>query len=173
MNDMNALQCAKTSIFKTIDRLKHLFLRSTGNQWKIPKLHEQLHIAHNIFLFGSHQNIDTGPQEHNHIANSKGPSQHTQKRKHHFDWQIVNWLNDQYTINNIINLIDQHQTNTRNKQLLNTCIKDINSNGSRMASKFEMRIILNSTTNNIDINYQWITKSKTYGIKPIIDAIDC
>ncbi len=39
INDIDALQCAKTSIFKTINQLKHLFPRSTGNQWKIPKLH--------------------------------------------------------------------------------------------------------------------------------------
>jgi len=90
INDMDALQCAKSSIFKTINCLKYLFPRSAGNQWKIPKLHEQMHIAHNIKLFGSHLNIHTGPQEHNHIANSRKPSQPTQKRKRHFDWQLGN-----------------------------------------------------------------------------------
>ena len=84
IHDMDALQCARISIFKTINKPKHLFPRLSGNQWKIPKLHEQLHIAHNIYLYGCHQNIHTGPQEHNHIANTKKPSQHTQKKKMQF-----------------------------------------------------------------------------------------
>ena len=88
IDNMDALQCAKISIFKTINRLKHLFPRSTGNQWDIPKFHEQLHIAFLIYLFGCHLNIHTGPQEHNHIAISKKSSQHTQKRKLNFDNQF-------------------------------------------------------------------------------------
>ena len=37
-SDMDALQIAKMSIFKTIDNLKKLFPRSTGNAWNIPKI---------------------------------------------------------------------------------------------------------------------------------------
>jgi hypothetical protein len=81
LNDNESLQCPKSSIFETFKRLKVLFPRSTGNQWKIPKLHEQLHVAYYIWLYGCHQNIHTGPQERNHIANSKKPSERTQKRK--------------------------------------------------------------------------------------------
>jgi len=80
-NDMKALECAKIAICKTVNQLVHLFPRSTGSQWNIPKLHEQLHIAHNIHLWGSHKNIHTGPQEHNHIDNAKKLVNRTSKKK--------------------------------------------------------------------------------------------
>ena len=80
LNNLQATVTAKTSIYKLVDGLKKLFPRSTGNQWRIPKIHEQLHVAHNIYLYGAHQNIHTGPVEHNHIEMSKKPSQHTQKK---------------------------------------------------------------------------------------------
>lgn len=80
VNDLQISDIAKSSIFKLIDGLKHLFPRTSGNQWKMSKIHEQLHVAHNIYSFGAHQNIHTGPVEHNHIEMSKKPSQHTQKK---------------------------------------------------------------------------------------------
>ena len=81
LHDAESLQCAKKSIFKMINKLKNLFPRLTGSQWDIPKFHEQLHIAFCICYFGCHLNIHTGPQEHNHIANAKKPSECIQKRK--------------------------------------------------------------------------------------------
>ena len=55
--------------------------RTTGNNWEIAKIHEQLHVAENILLFGAHRNVHTGPQEHNHIENTKRPSRQVQKGK--------------------------------------------------------------------------------------------
>ena len=84
INDMNALFTAKVSIHQLIQRLKLLFPRAPGNQWRIPKIHEQLHIAYNIYLFGAHQNVHSGPAEHNHIEITKKPSQQplgTQNRR--------------------------------------------------------------------------------------------
>ena len=49
IHDTEALQCAKTSIFETVNKLKRLFPRLAGEAWKIPKFHEQLHIA---FIYG-------------------------------------------------------------------------------------------------------------------------
>ena len=49
-HDMDALQRAKTAICKTVSQLLLLFPRSSGCQWKIPKMHEQLHTAHNIYI---------------------------------------------------------------------------------------------------------------------------
>ena len=74
IHDTESLQCAKTSIFESINKLKQMFPRLAGEAWKIPKFHEQLHIAFYIWLYGSHLNIHTGPQEHNHILNAKKPS---------------------------------------------------------------------------------------------------
>ena len=160
INDIDALQCAKTSIFKTINQLKHLFPRSTGNQWKIPKLHEQMHIAHNIYLFGNHQNIHTGPQEHNHIAISKKPSQHTQKRKKNFDSQLGNRLIDQYSIDFTQNKILKQQSINDYSNEAAPKFKDISLKHTNMASKFEVSMRLEYETNKIDVQYQWITASK-------------
>ena len=59
INDFEGLQIAKNSIWVLITCLKELFPCNQGCQWNIPKIHEQLHIAFNIFLFGAHRNIHT------------------------------------------------------------------------------------------------------------------
>ena len=61
-------------------------------------------------------------------------------------------------------MIATHQANLNRKHLSNSNIEGIGSPGSKMASKFEMSIKLNSSTNNIDISYQWITLSKKNSI---------
>lgn len=83
--DVEALQNAKNAIWVLTNQLKTLFPCSKGCQWRIPKLHEQLHIAFLILLFGAHRNVHTGPQEHNHIENAKKPSEQTQKCKAIFE----------------------------------------------------------------------------------------
>ena len=40
LNNLQAIVTAKMSIYKLVDGLKKLFPRSTGNQWRIPKIHE-------------------------------------------------------------------------------------------------------------------------------------
>src|SRR5687767_3827625 len=88
--DHKALKNAEKAIETMLTNLKALFPRLQGSQWNIPKFHEQLHIAFNIHLFGAHNNIHTGPIEHNHIIHSKKPSKLTQKRKQKMDWQLAN-----------------------------------------------------------------------------------
>lgn len=91
-NDMEALHVAKTAICKSVSQLFRLFPWTSGCQWKVPKMQEQLQIAHNIHLFGAHHNVHAGPQEHNHIENAKNLSKRTQKCKELFDVQIENRL---------------------------------------------------------------------------------
>src|SRR5688572_28539229 len=55
-----------------------LIPRTAGNGWEIAKIHEQLHVAFNILLFGAHQNLHTGLTEHNHIENTRKPSKQVQ-----------------------------------------------------------------------------------------------
>lgn len=160
VHDSESLQSAKLSIFKTINQIKHLFPRSKGNSWKIPKMHEQLHVAYYIWLFGCHKNIHTGPQEHNHIAITKKPSQRMQKRRKDFDWQLGNCLNDQYTIEFTKNQIQNHQANISNDNV------DINFHKKNvpkltdMATKFEVTMKLNEQSNNVDVLYKWFTALK-------------
>jgi hypothetical protein len=98
INIFEALQTPKHAIWVLTSRLKTLFSCSIGQLWKIPKIHEQLHIAFYIQLFGAHRNMHTGPQEHNHLENTEKPSDCTQKCKAVFDLQIANRLVDKYVI---------------------------------------------------------------------------
>lgn len=90
INDEPALKQAQDAISVMLKEIVNFFPRKSGSQWHIPKLHDQLHVAYNIQMFGSHKNIHTGPHEHNHIDNSKKPYTLTQKRRAVMDWQIAN-----------------------------------------------------------------------------------
>jgi len=131
-------------------QLVHLLPRKTGCEWKIPKIHEQLHIAHNIHLFGAHQNIHTGPQEHNHIENTKNLVKRTQQRKALFDYQIGNRLVDKYIIDHTWNKILYHQSTFDNycKSIKETQNQKI-FESTQMASKFEVTIQRDSVSNQI------------------------
>ena len=87
-----------------------MFPRESGNQWNVPKAHEQKHIAPNIGLWGAPQNIYTGPQEHNHIENTKNLLKRTQKRQSLFDEQLGNRLVDRYIIDHTWNKCMYYQS---------------------------------------------------------------
>ena len=127
---------------------------------KIPKIHEQLHIAHNIYLFGAHQNVHSGPAEHNHIKITKKASQHVQKRAKTYDSHLSRRLNDHISIDYLHNKISEQQ-NHLTKSSLNQCrmikSQEINTN---MASKCLIQIKLINGSNTIDLKYNWITASK-------------
>ena len=97
-NDAVAHQTTKDAIAEMLCNLMKCVPRVTGRGWHIPKLHEQLHVADTILLFGSHKNVHTGPAEHNHIELSKKPAGRTQMRKDTFDWQVSNRLVDKYVV---------------------------------------------------------------------------
>jgi hypothetical protein len=98
LNDVAAHQATKDAIAEMLRNLVQCVPRATGRGWHIPKLHEQLHVADTILLFGSHKNVHTGPAEHNHIELSKKPAARTQMRKDTFDWQVSNRLVDKYVV---------------------------------------------------------------------------
>ena len=141
---------------------KHLYLKLSINwnnccqdhQWKISKLHKQLHFSHSIYLYGSHQNIHTGPQEHNHIANKKKPSKHTQKRKYNFDWQLGNQLNDQYSIDFTHNIISFQQSHNVLQGDNTIPCEDSTTKHTKMASKFQIYMQINSVSNKVDVSYK-------------------
>ena len=72
---------AQPAIENLLQQIITLMPRTTGNNWEIVKIHDQLHVAENINLFVAHQNVHTGPQEHNHILNTKNPSKQVQRKK--------------------------------------------------------------------------------------------
>jgi hypothetical protein len=97
-SDEAQYQITKVSIAKMLQQLVKCMPRITGNCWNIPKMHEQLHVASNIHLFGLHKNIHTGPTEQNHIELSKTIACRPQLRKSTFDWQVANRLVDKMII---------------------------------------------------------------------------
>ena len=80
----------QVAVEKLLQSIIKLMPRSSGQNWEIAKIHEQLHVAENIKYFGAHQNVHTGPQEHNHIENTKKPSKLVQRKKKLW---ICNWQN--------------------------------------------------------------------------------
>ena len=102
-DDQYAYLTAQEAIEKLLKSIIKLMPRSTGNNWDICKMHEQLHVAENIKFFGAHENVHTGPQEHNHIANTKKPSRTVQRRKLLLDMQLAKRLSEKYLIEEAYN----------------------------------------------------------------------
>lgn len=147
----------KKLIWVLTNRLKTLFPRNIGSNWKLPKIHKQWHIADIVDIFGGHRNIHTGPQEHNHIENTKRPSEQTQKHKAIFDLQVANRLVDRYIIDFTHMKILNHQAYMSKYEEK----EDLNgpNESTQYAAKFDASIILNQTS-NIDLEYHWVTQSQ-------------
>ena len=150
-NNIELLQNAKIAISELLKKLKQLFPRSTGSQWNIPKIHEQLHIAYNIHLWGSHRNVHTGPQEHNHIENTKKLCNRTQKRKAVFDSQLANLLVDGYIINHTQNMMC-HQ-NVNQSKISSSIESSSILQSTHMASKF--MCFMKADNNNVTVESKW------------------
>jgi hypothetical protein len=93
-----ALQTAEHAICILMGKIKSLWPRNQGCEWKKPKFHETYHNAFNIHLFGKPANRHSGPAEHNHICHVKNIAQKTQKRWIVFDLQLGNRLVDKFII---------------------------------------------------------------------------
>ena len=110
-----------------------------------------------ILLFGVHRNMHTGSAEHNHIENTKKPSERTQKRKAVFDLQIANRLVDKYVIDHIHTKILKQQTIIsmyEEKESPTAAVKS-----THYAAKFFVNIKHNVETKKTDLTYDWITPS--------------
>jgi hypothetical protein len=118
-DDVAQFDATKTAIAQMLYTLVTCMPRLKGNGWRIPKMHEQLHVANNILLFGSHKNIHTGPTEKNHIELSKKTSKRTQKRKSTFDWQVANRLVDKMVVDLALEHISE--TSNRDAECQNHC----------------------------------------------------
>lgn len=105
------------AIEKFLNKIITLLPRSIGQNWGIPKFHDQLHVAKNIEIHGAPENVHTGPQEHNHIENTKKPSKQVQRKKTILDWQLANRLSEKYIINaayqKYVNLEDKTTENDK------------------------------------------------------------
>ena len=98
-NNQKAKQAAKNAIRTMLSRIIHLWPRYTGQQWELPKFHEQLHVPDDIYRNGSPKGSHSGPTEHNHIVHVKQPAQTTQKRHANLDKQISERVTESHVIN--------------------------------------------------------------------------
>ena len=166
-NDREMFKTAQESIEKLLKSIIKLMPRSTGQNWDICKIHEQLHVAENIEYFGAHQNVHTGPQEHNHIENTKKPSRLVQRNKKSLDLQLAKRLSEKYLIEtafqkfNNVNISDIDMG--KNKDYDDIFI-------SSTASKYDFTVT--ETNKNVSVEFKWLTQPKN--IVPVTDAIlDC
>ena len=88
MRDAKTREQAKDAIRTMLCLIKNLWPRNKGQEWALPKFHEQLHVPDDIARNGSPQGTNSGPTEHNHIEFVKNPSQQTQKIRAKLDEQL-------------------------------------------------------------------------------------
>jgi len=62
-----------------LQTVKEKIPRNIRNGWKLQKFHDILHVSRDLFMFGSPQNWDASPGEHNLIDFVKHPARRTQK----------------------------------------------------------------------------------------------
>jgi len=62
------------SISKLLETIKAEIPHPEHNGWKLQKFHDLLHISRDMFQFGSPQNWDASPGEHNLIDLAKQPA---------------------------------------------------------------------------------------------------
>src|SRR5687767_439831 len=114
-----------------------LIPRTTSNGWEIAGIYEQLHIAFNILLFGAHQNVHTGPTEHNHIEHTKGQ---VNKYKKVLDWQLIHRLVDKCVIDMAYQEISNNSewVKVLNKDAMQVCTTKIAPTSSKFQLNFKM-----------------------------------
>ena len=75
--------------------------RKNGNQWKIQKFHDLLHLARDVERFGSPRNFDAGPLESMLRFWAKFPARTSQKRGYNtFVKQVADRLNEHQMLSN-------------------------------------------------------------------------
>ena len=101
--------------------------------------------------------MHTGPQEHNHIENTKKPIERTQKCKAVFDLQIANRLVDKYVIDHTHTKILKHQAIISKHEEKES--PDVAEESTHHAAKFVVNMIHNTQTNKTDLTYEWVIPS--------------
>ena len=110
-----------------------------------------------ILLFCAHRNMHTGSAEHNHIENTKKPSESTQKRKAVFDLQIANRLVNKYVIDHThTKILKQQSIINMYEEMEEPAVAD---ESTHFAAKFFVNMEHNLETKKTDLTYGWITPS--------------
>ena len=149
------LVTVEEATFTLMRKVKDLWPRETGCEWKTPKFHETSHNAFNIYLFGKPANWHSGPTEHNHISTVKQPANITQKRRKLFDWQLANRLIDKYIIDKAVAIIETPLLSGNQNVEAGETIQQ----NTDMAGKFLVKI-WEGMNRKIQVKYQWQTHRK-------------
>ena len=96
--DTMAQGLANQAVRTMIVKLQELWPRLAGLGWHLTKLHKQVHVPLDIERFGRHQNVHSGPQEHNHIKNVKDVAKQAQQRASVIDRQTGERLYERHVV---------------------------------------------------------------------------
>ena len=108
--------------------------------------------------------MHTGPQEHNHIANTKKPSRLVQRRKKTLDMQLAKQLSEKYVIEAAVQkFMNSHASG--DSRIVNNDSNTVYI--SITASKYVF--ILTKTNNNISVDFTWLSQPKN--ILPVTNEI--
>ena len=83
--------------------------RHEGEGWKLQKLHDLLHLALDMLLFGSPLNWDTGPCKNNLIAFAKKSSKNSRKCHSTFLKSLAERLRESATVRRAINALNRSE----------------------------------------------------------------
>ena len=99
INDDVAETQVQASIAQMIAMIETRLPRHTGNEWKLPKIHELFHIVGTVGMYGALSNYCTACPETNHIFFGKKTGRATQKRESTFVCKSAQRLADTMVFN--------------------------------------------------------------------------
>ena len=158
---------AKDAICTMLHLIKNLWPRNKGQEWALPKFHEQLHVPDDIARNGSPQGTNSGPTEHNHIEFVKNPSQQTQKIRAKLDEQLAHRIAETMIIDHSFCSMD-FTSKTDELAIPNRHIPGINSSIGIQSLKGRV-IIYEGKDGELD---QMIIPKKPKDPKPDIDYME-
>jgi hypothetical protein len=157
IHDSDGHDNASFAIRKMMEQLQALWPRLDGLGWDITKIHEQFHVPVDIERNGSHKNVHTAPQEHNHIP-IKRAAQKTQKNKKTLDSQTGKWLMERLVIQRAYDFV------TANEPQQAPCV---NSKSPLInAPKAICSLLQDAFSNKINVDLHW-AHDKYDGLTPL------
>jgi Plavaka transposase len=158
-NDTDARDTALKSIKIMMAQLQTLWPRTKGLLWNLTKLHEQFHVPMDIHRNGSHKNVHSGPQEHNHIPLKKA-AKHTQLNKKKLDIQTGHRVVERLIIQRAYDMVSTEVAN------MSGVLPQLSA--VQRASKGTYRFISDNSTGagHVTASFHW-KRTKHDGLVPL------
>ena len=110
--------------------------------------------------------MHTGPQEHNHIHNTKKPSKQVQRNKHTLDKQLGTRLAERYIIHTAY---QKYVSENKNLASDDDDDNEFCAVLSKNASKFQFQIEIKKDTTKKNVFFEWI--SQKHKVNPLSKSI--